>query len=218
MVPPAISNPPNMAVRFIVLTGGPGAGKTAVMEAARQIFGKSVAILPEAASIVYSGGFPRYPTPHSIRAAQRAIARVQIELERFTLDDQTAPVAICDRGIVDGAAYWPEGPEAFFDAIGISAKDVFARYSTVIHLHTPSQALGYDNSNPMRLETAAQAAELDKRIERVWQGHPNRFVVPAMETFTDKLDHVTSMIRSELLLQSLPSSSSSRMATSEFLN
>ena len=53
-----------MPVRFVVLTGGPGAGKTAVMEAAKQIFAQDVMILPEAASIVYSGGFPRHATAH----------------------------------------------------------------------------------------------------------------------------------------------------------
>ncbi len=129
---------------------------------------------------------------------------MQKELEQFTLDDHTAPVAICDRGIVDGAAYWPEGPASFYEAIGMPEEQVFARYSTVIHLHTPSLAMGYDNSNPMRTETAAQAAELDRRIESVWAGHPNRLVVPATESFTDKLDHVTSLIRAELTRQSLP--------------
>src|SRR5689334_202851 len=95
--------------RFIVLTGGPGAGKTAVMEAARQIFGQHISILPEAASIIYAGGFPRIASPQGIRAAQRAICRVQEELERFSLDLGHPSVALCDRGIVDGAAYWPAG-------------------------------------------------------------------------------------------------------------
>lgn len=193
-----------MTVRFIVLTGGPGAGKTAVMEAARQIFANEVAILPEAASIVYSGGFPRNGTIPSVHAAQRAIASVQRELEQFTLDDRSAPVALCDRGIADGAAYWPEGPLAFYASIGIPAVQVFARYSTVIHLRTPSLELGYNNSNPMRTESADEAIALDRRIERVWQGHPNRLVVPATETFTEKLEHVTALIRSELRWKSLP--------------
>lgn len=191
--------------KFIVLTGGPGAGKTAVMEAARQIFANDVAILPEAASIVYAGGFPRHATRASVHAAQRAIARVQEELERFTLEDRTAPVALCDRAIVDGAAYWPEGPEAFYAAIGMTPESVYARYTTVIHLCTPSLSMGYSNhSNPMRLESAEQAAELDRRIEEAWSGHPNRLIVPAKESFTEKLEHVTSLIRAELLLKDLP--------------
>jgi predicted ATPase len=209
-------------VRFVVLTGGPGAGKTAVMQAARQIFAQEVLVLPEAASIVYSGGFPRFSSPHSVRAAQRAIASVQAELEHFARDDKRAPVALCDRGIADGAAYWPEGPSSFFAALGTTAEKIYARYSTVIHLQTPTAAMGYDNSNPMRTETAGEAAELDRRIERVWHGHPNRLVVPATETFTEKLEQVTALIRTELMLQNLPhgkfaATSASRLVQ-EFLN
>ena len=89
---------------FIVLTGGPGAGKSAVMQAAQQIFTNRVAILPESASIVYSGGFPRFPNPTSIRAAQRAIVRVQEELERYVLEEGSTLLALCDRGIADGNA------------------------------------------------------------------------------------------------------------------
>jgi predicted ATPase len=186
--------------RFIVLTGGPGAGKTAVMEAARQIFAQNVAILPEAASIVYSGGFPRLGTPTSVRAAQRAIFHVQTELERFAQEEGIAFVALCDRGVPDGAAYWPDGPDAFFRSVGSSREEVFRRYHTVIHLRTPTLALGYNHSNPMRTESPAEAAELDARIEQVWAGHPNRLVVPATESFTEKLEHVTDLIRAALPL------------------
>lgn len=187
-----------METRFIVLTGGPGAGKTAVMEAARQIFGHRVTILPEAASIVYSGGFPRFPSPHSIRAAQRAICRVQEELETFAAEEGATFVALCDRGIADGAAYWPHGPDEFYRSVGIQREEVFARYHTVIHLRSPSLAMGYNNSNPMRTETAEQACALDLRIESAWHGHPNRLVVPATETFTEKLEHVTELIMAAL--------------------
>jgi hypothetical protein len=101
--------------------------------------------------------------------------------------------------MADGAAYWPEGPEAFYESIGLTKAEVFARYSTVIHLHTPTAAMGYDRSNPMRTESAEEAAALDRRTQAIWIGHPNRIVVPATETFTEKLEHVTALIREELL-------------------
>jgi len=191
--------------RFIVLTGGPGAGKTAVMEAARQIFAKQLHILPEAASIVYSGGYPRLGTPVSVRSAQRAIFRVQEELERYAVDEGSTFVALCDRGISDGAAYWPDGIDSFYQNIELSREQVFSRYHTVIHLRTPTLDMGYNLSNPMRTESPEQASELDRRIELVWEGHPNRFIVPATETFTEKLEHVT-----DLILAALPSRSAMR--------
>ena len=186
--------------KFIVLTGGPGAGKTAVLEAARQIFTDQIMILPEAASIVYSGGFPREDSVVSRRSSQRAIFRIQEELEKFTLEDGKSKIVLCDRGIADGAAYWPDGYDLFFEAIGIGREQIFARYDTVIHLRTPSFAFGYTNkSNPMRIETPEEAAELDRRTEIAWLGHPNHHLVEATETFTEKLDHVTGLISEALV-------------------
>lgn len=59
--------------------GGPGAGKTALLELIRQSFCSHVKILPEAAGIVFGGGFPRESEPTCRRAAQRAIFHVQRE-------------------------------------------------------------------------------------------------------------------------------------------
>ncbi len=192
-------------IRFIVLTGGPGAGKTAVIAAARQIF-HQLTILPEAASIVYSGGFPRQPVPFAIRAAQRAIFRVQEQLENYAREERACSVALCDRGIADGAAYWPDGHQAFFKAIGLSRSEIFRRYHTVIHLRTPSVHLGYTNhTNLVRTESPEEAAALDMQIEKVWEGHPNRLVVPATESFPEKLDQVTDLIRAALPLERAPS-------------
>ena len=44
--------------RRVVLTGGPGAGKTAVLELIRQNFCKHVKVLPESAGILFGGGIP----------------------------------------------------------------------------------------------------------------------------------------------------------------
>ncbi len=41
------------ATRRIVLTGGPGAGKTALLELIRQSFCEHVTVLPEAASVIF---------------------------------------------------------------------------------------------------------------------------------------------------------------------
>jgi hypothetical protein len=59
--------------RHIVLTGGPGAGKTAVLELIRQSFREHVKVLPESAGIVVGGGFPRDHKADLQKAAQRAI-------------------------------------------------------------------------------------------------------------------------------------------------
>jgi predicted ATPase len=93
------------ARRRIALTGGPGAGKTALLEMVRQAFCAHVRILPEAAGLVFGGGFPRESDPACQRAAQRAIYCVERELEA-TADAHDAAIVLCDRGTVDGLPYW----------------------------------------------------------------------------------------------------------------
>ena len=84
--------------RFIALTGGPGAGKTAVLELLRKHACPGIAILPESASIVFGGGFWRHNTLAGKSAAQRAIYRVQAELERMVSEENQSRAALCDRG------------------------------------------------------------------------------------------------------------------------
>src|SRR5688572_15222580 len=100
----------------VVLTGGPGAGKTAVLELVRQEFCLHVRVLPEAAGIIFGGGFPREATPPSLRAAQRAIFHVETELEALA-DEGNGAIVLCDRGTVDSAAYWP-GPGELWPDVG----------------------------------------------------------------------------------------------------
>ncbi len=94
--------------RFIVLTGGPSAGKTAVLETLLRSLCPHLAVLPEAASIVFGGGFPRRPSIPGQRAAQRAIFHVQRAIERLVDEEGRVAVGLCDRGTLDGLAYWPD--------------------------------------------------------------------------------------------------------------
>lgn len=182
--------------RRIVLTGGPGAGKTAVLELVRQHFCEHVHVLHESASIVFGGGFPRRPHGEGRRAAQRAIFHVQRELEAVE-EGENAAIVLCDRGTVDGAAYWP-GPSDLWSSVGTTLADELARYNAVIHLRTPSMGEGYNHVNPLRLESAGEAAAIDERLLHVWTTHPRRFVIEAHAAFLDKARHVLDILRNEL--------------------
>lgn len=180
---------------LIVLTGGPGAGKTAILEVVRRTWGGAVDVLPEAAGIIFSGGFPRRPSLPARRAAQRAIFHVQRQLELVALEERNAPVVLCDRGTLDGVAYWPGDPAEFWRSVGAAHDSELARYSAVIHLRTPDIAHGYNHQNPVRTESAEQAAEIDQRILIAWAGHPRRFVIPSSDNFVDKLDATLNVLR-----------------------
>lgn len=186
--------------RFIVITGGPGAGKTAVLEAAKRMFCPHVAILPEAASILFSGGFLRHNTDLGRCSAQRAIFYVQRELENLLLSERQSGLILCDRGTLDGMAYWPGSEESFWRETGSDKTKELNRYAAVIHLRTPPLEKGYNYENPMRTETAAEATAIDERIFQVWADHPRRFIVESKANFLQKIVEVTELIRQEVPL------------------
>lgn len=186
------------AGRRVVLTGGPGAGKTAVLEVVRRYFCDHVVVLPEAAGILYAGGFPRRDSYPARRAAQLAIFHVQDQLEALALGEGVPALILCDRSILDGIAYWPGDPESFFHAVGTTREAVFARYAAVIHLRTPTVENGYNHRNPLRIESAAEANALDAKLFEAWQAHPRRTVIDPTQDFFDKLTQTLAAIRAEL--------------------
>jgi predicted ATPase len=182
--------------KTIVLTGGPGAGKTAVLELVRQEFCAHIHVLPEAAGIVFGGGFPRNGSLEWRRGAQRAIFFVQRELER-TGQEENAAIVLCDRGTVDGAAYWP-GPESLWDSVGTTLERELSRYDAVIHLRTPPIDGGYNHTNPLRFESALAAAEIDAQLLTIWSGHLRRFVVPPSPDFLEKAARTVEILKAEM--------------------
>lgn len=183
--------------RRVVLTGGPGAGKTAVLELIRQSFCEHVKILPKAASVIIGGAFPREDDQECKRASQRAIFYVQQELENAG-DNHNPTIVLCDRGTLDGLAYWPGSVNELLSAVGTTVAEQLRRYGAVIHLRTPAADHGYNKQNPLRTESAAVAAEVDRRILQAWQSHPRRFVVESTVDFLDKAAETLEILRGEM--------------------
>lgn len=179
---------------LIALTGGPGAGKTAVLELARRTFCEHVAILPEAAGIVFEGGFPRHHTEPGRIAAQLAIFHVQRSLEYLAKNERQVAIALCDRGTLDGIAYWPIARSRFFAMTGTNLDDEMLRYSAVIHLRSPSAEQGY-KKNAIRIESAEEAHRIDKRIARVWAQHPHLLTIPSADEFLTKATAALDLVR-----------------------
>jgi predicted ATPase len=182
--------------RRVVLTGGPGAGKTAVLELIRQSFCVHVKVLPEAAGVVFGGGFPRGEGLGLRQATQRAIFYIQRELESAADSDNPA-ITLCDRGTIDGAAYWP-GQGDLWTSVGTTLEEQLSRYDAVIHLRTPAVGDGYNHQNPLRVESAAEAAAIDARIMQMWKKHPRRFIVEPSRDFIAKASDAIEILRGEM--------------------
>lgn len=183
--------------KLVVLTGGPGGGKTAVLKMARRYFCRHVTIAPESASIVFGGGFPKPESPTGRRAAQRAIFHVQRALETVALASHQTAVVLCDRGTLDGLAYWPGSRQSFLDEFGIDFEEELNRYAAVVHVEVPALAWGYEK-NRIRNESVRQARRIDQSIARAWRGHPRIMRVGAQAGFLDKLAYAIELLRGEL--------------------
>ena len=171
-----------------MLTGGPGGGKTTAADLFRREIGERVVIVPEAATMVFSGGFPRCTERSGILATQRAIFHVQRNLEDVQSSLYPDRILLCDRGTVDGAAYWPGAPAEFFAALDTTMEDELARYDGVIFFESAAVGgMGIEGGNPIRNETLAQAATLDARLRKLWEHHPRFIVIRHNPSFFKKI-------------------------------
>lgn len=154
------------AAKRIVITGGPGAGKTALLETARRSLCSHAVVLPSAARVLSSGGFPRPSSATAARAFERAVFHVEAELEWVALADEVRSLILCDRGTLDVLAYWPGRPADFFAQVDTTESEEMARYAAVLHLRVPDSA-------------SREAKEIDTRLVEVWRDHPRRiFIIP----------------------------------------
>lgn len=184
----------------IVLTGGPGAGKTVVANAALHRLGRRrFALVPEAATQVYTALNTRWDRLDDAgrRDVQTRMYRWQLRQEAEIAAANPGCVLLLDRGTIDGAAYWPDGHEAFWSAMGTTRAAELARYDAVILLETAASLGMYDGaaSNEVRFESPAQAIESGRLLARLWDGHPRVRHVGAFARLQDKIDRVVEVIR-----------------------
>lgn len=183
-----------MRAQKIAVTGGPSGGKTTLIQVLQKEFSREVAIVPEAASILYSGGFPRKKTPLSRRHAQRAICHVQRELEEWSQVESKNKLIVCDRGSLDSIAYWPGRSDSFFADLKTTRNKELSRYDWVFHLDTADRA-HFDRTNPIRTENHREAALLNRRVKKAWDGHPQRLVFENTHDFFDKIQRAKTAIQ-----------------------
>jgi hypothetical protein len=162
--------------RVVVLTGGPGGGKTTLIEELRRDDAerKRWRFVPEAAPMLFAAGMK--PTERSFEVA---VVQLQMELEAGGL--RSAPdeaIVVCHRGTLDALAYWRHQgwpAEEFFTAVGSSEAELLARYGAVLQLDTTARdAIRHYRRWPdaHRIETATGARVIDELCAAAWQAHP----------------------------------------------
>jgi AAA domain len=168
----------------IVLTGGSASGKTSVQSLVQRTMPGDICAVYELASEVLHALKCTLPEMNAAmkRKAQREIYLRQIAREEEFAAAGSAPIMLLDRGTVDGAAYWPEGPDAFWEAMSTTQAAELARYDAVIWLES-SAAIGLyagDERNRVRKEDAGDSLQRGEHILSLWSAHPNlRLFEPA---------------------------------------
>ena len=175
--------------RRIVITGGPGGGKSTFHR--NLLAGNPERLLgvPEVATLMFAHVFPQVANLAERRAVQSAIFHVQKNLEAvFEARATSAQILLCDRGTPDGGGYWPEGPDAFFLAMGSNWTEELTRYEAVLFLQSAAcGGLAIHEGNHTRSEDLATAAHIDKRLYDVWSRHPRFVHVPVQANIAEKL-------------------------------
>ena len=188
--------------RKIVLTGGPGAGKTVVATEAVRRLGSAFALVPEAATHVYNALGTRWDRLDldGRRDVQRQMYLWQLRQEQTVAQANPGRHLLLDRGTIDGAAYWPDGPDAFFPAMGTTRRRELDRYDRVIILDTAATLGLYDGStsNDVRFENAAEAIESSRLLAQLWDGHASLEHVPAALDIEHKITDVVRRLAREI--------------------
>ena len=173
----------------IVITGGPGGGKTTALDLFSREFKTQVKIVPEAATILYQYGLKREHEAHGKMLLQESIFQLQLTLEEIYERMNTAKMIICDRGTLDGMAYWPEDNASFFKRMNTTLEKEMSRYDAVIFFETGASHGSDKSNNPYREEDTKTAIELDLKLKTAWESHPNFHFIPSNLSFMSKISH-----------------------------
>lgn len=188
----------------IVLTGAPGSGKSTIARELARRFPDSFVVVPEAATQYYTALGFRWDqlTIEQQREAQRGIYHLQVDQEERLASLHPEKTLLMDRGTIDGAAYWPDGPAEYWRDLGTTEQREISRYAMVIVLES-SAAIGLydgDKSNQVRFEDAEGALENAKLLRGLWSAHPNTHFVAAQRDLEQKIVAVERLINTALPL------------------
>jgi predicted ATPase len=182
----------------VVLTGGPGAGKTVISQHLVRRHPDRFVLVPEAATQVYDALQTRWDKLdlEGRRIVQRRIYQLQVDQENRTTATHAGKILLLDRGTVDGAAYWPEGPEDYWRDVGSTLERELLRYDQVLWLESAASLGLYDGneSNFCRFEDASAAIHSGEVLKGLWSGHPHLQSIPASPDLQQKIAQIESIL------------------------
>lgn len=171
----------------VVITGGPGAGKTEFIAEARDRllheYGLPVLVARETATEFFEDGvvIDRVNGISNETFQEKVLC---MQLFREQLYQEMMPhggVLLCDRGGPDGRAYGdPSSFETYINTLGFSVGGLRMRYHGAIHLVTAADGAEefYTTANNLaRSEKPEKARLRDIQTKNSWIGHPHLWII-----------------------------------------
>jgi predicted ATPase len=183
-------------MKRIVLTGPPCSGKTSISTALAPLLPDYV-VVPEAATQVYSADATRWDLLDldGRKDCQRRIYHLQLRQEEDYANQYPGKNLLLDRGTLDGAVYWPDGPDAYWREMSTTLAAELARYDRVILMETAATLGVYGlETNPCRFEDAAGAIANGNALAELWGKHRDLIVVRAFASLEDKIAAVKAIL------------------------
>lgn len=191
-------------VKKIVLTGGPGSGKTSVLEHINKVYsgeGYKVVIVSETATELMNSGITFKDGTISLLDFQELVMRLQLAKEEvvdrmIVQSNNEKVIVIYDRGTTDNSTYINKDE---FEEVLVrlnqvkSFADLMNKYDLVINLVGSKEFYTTEN-NKARSESASVALKLGDITLNSWLGHKNLKIVLPKEKIEEKINEVLNII------------------------
>lgn len=184
----------------IVLTGGPCSGKSTIIDALRDVFAKTVYVVPETATMVIGGLGAQLPE-HRMgkRHFNRELSNIQRSMEHLAEMQARAEgkrALLLDRAVPDNGAYLDGGLSELAEILRTDIESEYGRHDLVLCLGMPPKE-HYETSrgnNKARSETYELAQFRHALVEGIWEKHPRYHHIPYDGAWSTKLNTAISLI------------------------
>jgi 3-dehydroquinate synthetase/nucleoside-diphosphate-sugar epimerase/predicted NBD/HSP70 family sugar kinase/MoaA/NifB/PqqE/SkfB family radical SAM enzyme/adenine/guanine phosphoribosyltransferase-like PRPP-binding protein len=165
------------AERRIVLTGGIYGGKTTFLRRIAPHYSKDTVYLPEVIPLLLEGGIKVNPESYTEQInIQRLIYILKYLIEVETSLLYPDAVVLCERGTLDGIAWWPGKPMDFEKEFG-GIRNELNRYGHVIFSESVASTDHAVGELKKRYESIERAKEIDSTLHILWSAHKSFYKV-----------------------------------------